>query len=119
MARVEKEKAAEIGAFLSRYMSARCRCVGATVQRGRIGLAYLLQHGVRRFDEIHIEPEANPPIVRDGKHDAFFRAIIMRDDEAMAGLPDLRAWRNYVHDSGPVPQRPARAPAVSETSPRS
>src|ERR1700730_10624591 len=58
MARVEKEKAAEIGAFLSRYMSARCRCVGATAQRGAIGLAYLVQHGVRRFDEIHIEPDA-------------------------------------------------------------
>ena len=72
MVRVEKEKAAEIGAFLSRYMSARCRCVGATVQRGRIGLAYLLQHGVRWFDEIYVEPEANSPIVHDGKHDAFF-----------------------------------------------
>jgi hypothetical protein len=119
MARVEKEKAAEIGAFLSRYMSARCRCVGATVQRGRIGLAYLLQHGVRWFDEIYVEPEANSPIVHDGKHDAFFRAIIMRDDDAMPGLPHLAGWRNYVHNSGPIPQRPEPAPVVSEISPHS
>jgi hypothetical protein len=110
MARVEKDKAAEVGDFLSRYMSARCRCVGATAQRGGIGLAYLLQHGVRRFDEIHVEPEANPPIVQDGKHDAFFRAIIKRDDVAMPGLPDLAGWRNYVHNSGTVPQRPEPAP---------
>jgi hypothetical protein len=119
MARVEKEKAAEIGAFLSRYMSARCRCVGATAQRGAIGLAYLVQHGVRRFDEIHVEPEINPPIVQDGKHEAFFRAIIMRDDDAMPGLPDLAGWRNYVHNSGPIPQRPEPAPVVSEISPHS
>jgi hypothetical protein len=49
----------------------------------RIGLAYLLQHGVRWFDEIYVESEANPPIMHDGKRGAFFRAIIMRDDEAM------------------------------------
>jgi hypothetical protein len=110
MARVEKNKAAEVGDFLSRYMSARCRCVGATAQRGGIGLAYLLQHGVRRSDEIHVEPEANPPIVQDGKHDAFFHAIIKRDDDAMPGLPDLAGWRNYVHNRGTVPQRPEPAP---------
>jgi hypothetical protein len=41
MARVEKEKTAEVGDFLSRHMSVRWR----TAQRGAIGLAYLLQHG--------------------------------------------------------------------------
>jgi hypothetical protein len=73
-------------------------------------LAYLLQHWVRRFDEIHIEPEANPPIVQDGKYDAFFRAIIMLDEDAMPGRPDLAGWRNYVHTSVQSPRGRSPSP---------
>ena len=34
----------------------------------------------------------------------FFRAIIERDDTALPGLVDLDAWRDFVHNNGPMPQ---------------
>jgi hypothetical protein len=65
----------------------------------------MMEQGRRAFDEIYVEPEANPPIVRDDKHNDFFGAIINRDNGAMPGLADLAYWRNYVHFNGPIPQR--------------
>jgi hypothetical protein len=39
--------------------------------------------------------------VQDGKYDAFFRAIIGLDEDAM---PGLAGWRNYFHNGGPIPE---------------
>ena len=60
---------------------------------------------------IDIEPDANPPIVRDSQHPAFFAAIIKQDDTAMPRQVDLAAWRDYVLHNGPLPKRPAAEPA--------
>jgi hypothetical protein len=40
--------------------------------------AALIERGKQEFDEIYIEPEANPPIVLDGKADDVFEAIIKK-----------------------------------------
>ncbi len=90
-------------------MWARRRCVGATAPGNR--LAQLIEWGTREFDGIDIEPDANPPIVRDSQHPVFFAAIIKQDDTAMPGQVDLAAWRDYVLHNGPLPKRPKAEPA--------
>jgi len=77
-------------------------------------LAQLIEWGRREFDGIDIEPDANPPIVRDSQHPAFFAAIIKQDDTAMPRQVDLAAWRDYVLHNGPLPKRPAAEPAFSQ-----
>ena len=66
---------------------------------------------MRKFkdgDEIYIEPEANPPIVFDGKADDVFEAIIKKKYRAIPFFdPQLvTAWRFYVISDGPLPRRP-------------
>ena len=109
MSKVDKVTAAKAGDFVYRYMWARRRCVGATAPGNR--LAQLIEWGRREFDGIDIEPDANPPIVRDSQHAAFFAAIIKQDDTATPGQADLAAWRDYVLNNGPLPKRPAADPA--------
>ena len=109
MGKVDKDGAAKAGDFLYRYMWARRRCVGATPPGNR--LAQLSEWGRREFDGIDIEPDANPPTVRDSQYPAFFAAIIKQDDTATPGQADLAAWRGYVLNNGPLPKRPAAEPA--------
>jgi hypothetical protein len=107
-----KIDAAKVGDFLFRYMFARYKCKHmAEPPQPAARLPDLIKQGRRVFDEIHLAPEANPPIVRDDKHNDFFAAIINRDNGAMPGLADLAYWRNYVHFNGPIPQR--REPAFA------
>ena len=109
MAKVNAQKAAKIGDFLCRYMRARHRFeerVEYPLQPHE--LAALIGHGKAEFDEIYIEPEANPPIVLDGKADDFFTAIIEKNYSA---IPDwdpqvLAAWRHHVLSDGPLPAEP-------------
>ena len=71
-------------------------------------LAALIERGKQEFDEIYVEPEANPPIVLDGKADDVFEAIIKKRYRAIPfwdpGL--VAAWRHYVLSDGPMPRRP-------------
>ena len=68
-----KVDAAKAGDFLFRYMFARHKLKHmAEPPPPAARLADLIPQGKREFDEIYVEPEANSPIVRDGKHDAFF-----------------------------------------------
>jgi hypothetical protein len=71
-------------------------------------LAALIDRGKTEFDEVYIEPEANPPIVFDGKADDVFNAIIKKRYCAIpffdAGL--VAAWRHYVISDGLMPRRP-------------
>ena len=71
-------------------------------------LARLIQRGKQEFDEIYVEPDANPPIVLDGKAGDVFDALIKRRYRAIPfwdpGL--VAAWRNYVLSDGPMPRKP-------------
>ena len=109
MGKVDKERAEKVGDFLFRYMQARHRF------KDRLDrplpsheLAALIQRGKQEFDEIYVEPDANPPIVLDGKADDVFEAIIKKRYRAIpfwdAGL--VAAWRNYVLSDGPMPRKP-------------
>ena len=109
MAKVNAQKAAKVGDFLRRYMRARHRFeerVEYPLQPQE--LAVLIGQGKVEFDEIYLEPEANPPIVLDGKADDFFTAIIEKNYSA---IPDwnpqvLAAWRHHVLSDGPLPAEP-------------
>ena len=122
MGKDDKNKAEKVGDFLFRYMQARHRF------RDRLErplpsreLAVLIERGKQEFDEIYIEPEANPPIVLDGKADDVFEAIIKKRYRAIPfwdpGL--VAAWRNYVLSDGPMPRKPGsrRAHAVQRGQP--
>ena len=109
MGKIEKDRAEKVGDFLFRYMQARHRF------KDRLDrplpsheLAALIQRGKQEFDEIYVEPDANPPIVLDGKADDVFEAIIKKRYRAIpfwdAGL--VAAWRNYVLSDGPMPRKP-------------
>ena len=84
-------------------------------------LAALICLGKQEFDEIYIEPDANPPIVLDGKADDVFEAIIKKRYRAIpfwdAAL--VAGWRNYVVNDGPMPRKlgPRRAGAVHNGQP--
>jgi hypothetical protein len=122
MGKVDKDKAEKVGDFLFRYMQARHRF------RDRLErplpsheLATLIERGKQEFDEIYVEPDADPPIVLDGKADDVFDAIIKRRYRAIPvwdpGL--VAAWRNYVLSDGPMPRKPGprRAHAVRTGQP--
>jgi len=109
MGKVEKDRAEKVGDFLFRYMQARHRFKDR-LERPLPSheLAALIQWGKQEFDEIYVEPDANPPIVLDGKADDVFEAIIKKRYRAIpfwdAGL--VAAWRNYVLSDGPMPRKP-------------
>jgi hypothetical protein len=71
--------AAKVGDFLFRYMRAR-HWFKDQLDRPLPAheLATLIELGKQEFDEIYIEPDANPPIVLDGKADDVFDAIIKK-----------------------------------------
>ena len=122
MDKVDAEKAAKIGDFLFRYMQARHRFKDR-LERPLPSheLAALICLGKQEFDEIYIEPDANPPIVLDGKADDVFEAIIKKRYRAIPFWdPTLvAAWRNYVVNDGPMPRKlgPRRARAVHNSQP--
>jgi len=109
MDRLHQEKAAKVGDVLFRYMRARHR-FKEKVEHPLAAheLAALINGGKTEFDEIYIEPEANPPIVFDGKADDVFEAIIKKKYRAIPFFdPQLvAAWRFYVISDGPLPRRP-------------
>jgi len=105
--------------FLFRYMRARRRFkekVEGPLPRSE--LATLVALGKQEFDEIYVEPEANPPIVLDGKAGDVFDAIINKQYRAIPFFdPQLvAAWRNHVVNNGPMPKKPGprRARAAQE-----
>lgn len=79
MGKVSKDKAEKVGEFLFRYMRARRR-FNERVEHplSPNELAALISSGKHEFDEIYIEPDANPPIVLDGKADDVFDAIVKK-----------------------------------------
>ena len=109
MDRLNKDKAAKIGDVLFRYMRTRHR-FKEKVEHPLPAheLAALIDGGKTEFDEIYIEPEANPPIVFDGKADDLFDAIIKKRYRAIPFFdPELvAAWRHHVISDGPMPRRP-------------
>ena len=111
---VDRTKAARAGAFLYRYMWARRRCVGGAAPAGR--LTSVIQWGRREYDGIDVEPNADPPIVRDRRHPAFFAAIIEQDDTALPKVSEMAAWRSYVLDNGPLPREGELEPTAPVTS---
>jgi hypothetical protein len=111
MGKVDKERAEKVAT------SCFATCTHATGSKDRLErplpsheLAVLIERGKQEFDEIYIEPEANPPIVLDGKADDVFEAIIKKRYRAIPfwdpGL--VAAWRNYVLSDGPMPRKPGR-----------
>jgi hypothetical protein len=122
MGKVEKDRADKVGDFLYRYMQARHRFKDRLERPlSSHELAALIQRGKQEFDEIYVEPDANPPIVLDGKADDVFEAIIKKRYRAIPfwepGL--VAAWRNYVLSNGPMPRKPGprRAHAVHTGQP--
>ena len=86
MIKVKADRAASVGDFLCRYMRARYHFKeGAEYPLAPHKLASLIGQGKAEFDEIYIEPEANPPIALDGKAEDFFTAIIEKNYSAMPG----------------------------------
>jgi hypothetical protein len=124
MSKVDQQRAEKIGDFLFRYMQARHR-FKELVERPlpSSDLATLIGLGKQEFDEIYIEPDANPPVVLDGKADDVFDAIINKKYRAIPFFdPQLvAAWRNYVLSDGPMPRKPGprRAHAVHTGQPTS
>jgi hypothetical protein len=110
MDKLKHDKAAKIGDVLFRYMRARHR-FKEKIEHPLPAheLAALIYGGKTEFDEIYIEPEANPPIVFDGKADDVFDAIINKRYRAIPFFdPQLvAAWRHYVIGDGPMPRKPA------------
>ena len=109
MGKVNADRAEKVGDFLFRYMRARHRFkekVEGPLPRSQ--LATLIGLGKQEFDEIYVEPEANPPIVLDGKAGDVFDAIINKKYRAIpfweAQL--VAAWRNHVVNDGPMPRKP-------------
>src|SRR5207237_1795221 len=96
MGKVDKNKAEKVGDFLFRYMQARHRFKDR-LERPLPSheLAMLIQRGKQEFDEIYIEPDANPPIVLDGKADDVFDAIIKKRYRAIPFWDPalVAAWR--------------------------
>ena len=109
MGKVGKDTAEKVGDFLFRYMRARHR-FKELVERPLPSseLATLIGLGKQEFDEIYIEPDANPPVALDGKADYAFNAIISKKYRAIPFFdPQLvAAWRNYVVSDDPMPRKP-------------
>ena len=112
MGKVSKDKAEKVGDFLFRYMGARPRFNERVEHPLSPNELAALISGKLEFDEIYIEPDANPPIVFDGKADDVFNAIIKKRYRAVPFWePELlAAWRNYVFSNGPMPQKPGASP---------
>jgi hypothetical protein len=114
MGKGDKDKAEKVGDFLFRYMRARHR-FKERVERPLPSneLATLIGLGKQEFDEIYIEPGANPPIVLDGKAGDVFDALINKNYRAIPFFdPQLvAAWRNYVVNDGPMPRKPGHRQA--------
>ena len=122
MGTVNADTAAKAGDFLFRYMRARHRFLESAEHPSPAGqLASFIARGKQGFDEIYIEPEANPPVVLDGKAYDLFEAIIRKHYSAMPGWDRLllAAWRNYVFSDGPLPRKPGarRAAKVASVEP--
>ena len=119
MGKVDKDKAAKVGDFLFRYMRARHR-FKEMLERPLPSneLATLIGLGKQEFDEIYVEPDANPPVVLDGKAGDVFDAIINKKYRAIPFFDPalVAAWRNYVVNDGPMPKKPGsrRAHATQE-----
>lgn len=111
MLKVDAEKAAKIGYVLFRYMRARHRFKNELVERPLPAheLAQLIRSGKYDFDEVYIEPAANPPITFDGKAGDVFEALIKKKYRAIPFWDPMlvAAWRHYVIGDGPLPQRPS------------
>ena len=109
MDKADADKAAKVGDLLFRYMRARHR-FRETVERPLPAheLAALIGRGKQEFDEVYVEPDANPPIVLDGKADDVFDAIIKKRYRAIPFWdPQLvAAWRHHVLSDGPMPRKP-------------
>ena len=113
MNKADKEVAAKAADVLFRYMRARRRCnEGVEQPLPAHELAALIERGKEEFDEIYVEPHANPPIVLDGKADYFFGAIMKKIYSAMPDCDPqlLAAWRMYVLRD--VPSATAAAPRL-------
>jgi hypothetical protein len=79
--KVDQDKAAKAGDFLYRYMWTRHRCTGAPAPADVAWLAYLIEWGKKRFDNVYVEPDESPPIVWDNKQPAFFSAMVNMQHE--------------------------------------
>ena len=91
MVKVDAEKAAKIGHLLFRYMRARHRFNEKTDRPlPAHELAALIGLGKTEFDDIYIEPDANPPIVFDGRADDVFEAIIKTATDRPVARPAPR-----------------------------
>jgi hypothetical protein len=110
MGKLNPDKAAKLGDLLFRYMRARHCFKNGRLERPLPAqeLAALINSGKTEFDEIYIEPDANPSIVFDGKADDVFEAVIKKRYRAIPFFdPQLvAAWRHYVVSDGPMPRRP-------------
>lgn len=109
MGNVQKDRAAKVGDLLFRYMRARHRFKDKVEQPlPAHELAALIGDGKTEFDEVYIEPDANPPIVFDGKADDVFDAILKKRYRAIPFFDSqlVAAWRHYVISDGPMPRRP-------------
>ena len=119
MGKVDKDKAAKTGDFLYRYMWTRHRCIGAPAPADAAWLAYLIEWGKKKFDNIHVEPDESPPIVWDNHHPAFFSAMVEMNYAATPLPADLAAWRTYVLYNSPPPERPVESPERAAVRARS
>jgi hypothetical protein len=109
MGKVDKDRVEKVGDFLFRYMRARHRFkekVEGPLPRSQ--LATLIGLGKQEFDEIYVEPDANPPILLDGKAGDVFDAIINKKYRAIPfwDAQLVAAWRNHVVNDGPMPRKP-------------
>ena len=115
MTKVSPDTAATIGDLLCRYMRARHRFTHRVEHplSSKV-LATLIGRGMAEFDEIYIKPDANPPVVLDGRASDFFSAIIEKNYSAMPSWNPhlLSAWRLYVLRDGPMPREPELRPTI-------
>ena len=100
MLKLDAEKAAKIGYVLFRYMRARHRFKHELVERPLPAheLAELICSGRYDFDEVYIDPAANPAIALDGKAHDVFEALIKKKYHAIPFWDPMlvAAWRHYV-----------------------
>jgi hypothetical protein len=122
MRKLNAERAAKVGDLLFRYMRARHRFKREMVEPPLPAheLAQLIAGGKCEFDEVYIEPDANPPIAFDGKADDVFEALIKKGYRAIPFWdPQLVAsWRHYVIGDGPLPRRPEARRSPRSAGPR-
>jgi len=108
--KLDRSKAAKAGDILYRYMWARHRCTGAPAPADAAWLAFQIVWGKRKFDNIHVEPDENPPILWDNQRPAFFSSMIRIDGGPVPRPADLAAWRTYVLYKSVPPELPIEAP---------